>query len=246
LDYNSLLQKTNIPPNFYCSQEYFTKAGWKEEINSDGIFVKDEEGGLMLPPLSFSGQILSGDYYAGFSNMNDGDFLDYEFIFEPLHPAMSLDRIPGGAYKTVRKNIRKFLENNYPLLIKKSGESYLNIVADWFEEKEGTDVYDTETLVKYVEEPENVLWLYSGDVLKGVIMYDVNHVCVNFRYCFTTRDWGLNEYARLTFFQYVYKNYPGKTINDGGSLDSPSIYQFKKKLNPIKINTINTLQGEYL
>jgi hypothetical protein len=248
LAYLDILEKFEIEPNFYCSAEYFQRAGWQETSTGGRNYILNEKGEIMLPPISDIGGFIIENHWASLPEadwVETDNLLDYEFIYKPLPLNQDFPDLPGPEYKTSRKNIRKFLQSYDPLYLSgTTGMDMTDIIAGWLDSKEGEEIHDGETMMNYIENSTSKLYVFSGNRPVGLIIYDSNYKYINFRYCFVEKDmWGLSEYARLYFHMYAGIFCPGKMINDGGSLDNENLHRFKKRLNPYKINKIYTLLG---
>lgn len=253
--YLDCLEKNNIEPNFWCSDEYFEKASLGI-IEKDGVLqaVDPSTNQNVLPPLNvkegnFSSQF-GGDIWSdmiGFENvLTDGSlvkkFLDYNFIYDP----QSFLDISGGSWATFRKNSRKFLNRNvqhqfqYINIPPELDKKIYNIFIEWLDNKnEDEEIQDDEAMLRYLESGDNRKILIDEDEeVYGVNIWDENFLYVNFRYCFCKTGQFLSEYMRLLFYTDPLILNKNKLVNDGGSLDNDALYNFKKKLNPIKINQI--------
>jgi len=245
--YLETLQKLNIEPNFWCSEEYFEKAGWENLEEGGLVGVLDGDGFLMLPLIDFAtGEMfkLSTGAWAGLGS-KEGKFLDYNFIYDPKR----FSDLSGGDFQTFRKNSRKFVNRNpdkkmsYINLKQTDGNLIValpDILCQWLEGKpDDVVIYDDKVILNYLNECENgkVLLDQYGNIY-GLNIWDENYMYVNFRYCFCKPGQFLSEYMRLLFYtdpEILNKN---KLVNDGGCLDDENLYRFKTKLNPVKINKI--------
>jgi hypothetical protein len=247
--YLDLLKKYGIKPNFWCSEEYWEKAGWKEVFNQYWAWVEDENKKRMLPTLSIiknSYSALSNEYWADFSNtlfsLSKRELLDYEFIYEPIP---NIEDLPGKKWKTTRKNIHRVQKQFGELEIKPIEPIKDSIIENFIESYlPDEELYDPEVMIKYLLYGKNRKLLVAKNTIMGIIVWDENFKYINFRYCVVKEDPGLSDYARILFRKYIHDNYPGKLINDGGSLDKPSLYKYKERLCPLEINKIWTLQKE--
>lgn len=245
MKYLELLQRRDISPNFWCSEEYWEKAGWEELEGLSSCRVIDSEGIEMLPPVSdYNFFDINASYWTGFPNQQPpkGTFLDHEFIYEPIP---DMEDLPGGEWRTTRKNMNKVLReyDNCPIFIPTDeDETDPGEIADVFEEWTSANdiktIEDPDVMIKFVTEGRNRLSLYLMGRLSGILVFDMNWKYINFRYCVVRPLPGLSDYARIWFRHMVYHRYPGKLINDGGSLGRDSLYQYKKRLCPLEINKI--------
>jgi len=240
-DYLEALKMFGIEPNFWCSEEYFQKAGWQVCWDGDAIYVFDEDV-VMLPPIDTTG----GEVYLGNASVWATlgtlggtqfalQFLDYNFIYDPKR----FFDLAGGDWQTFRKNSRKFVNRNPDLRLQyrpvQPDDDLSEVLVEWLSEKERV-IVDDETMIKYMESGQNVKILTddNGEVY-GVNIWDENYMYINFRYCFCKPGQHLSEYMRLLFYTDPLIN---KLVNDGGCLDNQELYRFKTKLNPIKVNDI--------
>jgi hypothetical protein len=255
--YLFLLSRSNHLPNFWCSYEYFQKAGWVvrknrtigplPDLNMEcywGVF--DSGGQLMLPYISGFVEFKAGNCWAGFSTSTKRHLdylLDHEFIYDPKH---FLD-LGGGQWRMVRKNLRwaeidadeGFYVSFTRADMGEISELIESVAAD------GSEWYDPEVMVRYLFHGENRLYLrgFKTGKLYGIMVFDMNWNYINFRYCIVRPGYrGLSDTARVSFYQEIAKTYQGRLVNDGGSLGSEGLYRYKMRLNPIKINEIYTYQ----
>lgn len=251
--YLELLKKHNISPNFWCSEEYWKRAGWVERNKEHGktglteSWIENTAGEIMLPLIFENGKIDNFQpFWAGYSNIpipdrNNIKFLDHEFIYKPMENISDKD-MPGKAWKTTRKNIHKIKREYGDLLIDiifPEVESKIEkLLLKWAGSKE---IHDAELMTNYVLNGDHRKGLYIKGKLVGVIVWDFNNTHINFRYCLVEDLPGLSDYARILFRTYIYYLYGSKVlINDGGSLDNPDLYKYKERLCPIRINKIYT------
>lgn len=248
--YLARLESLGIAPNFWCSEEYIDAANWSTLCSpTDTLWVVDEEYNIMLPGIGMD----SGEYgfWAGFSellppkeNAEIWDFLDYEFIYMPSR----FLSIEGPEWSASRKNMRWAVQDaGEPLWLQNASlfaekDTYIEtFFGEWMEANESTEIYDPEVLVKYIYAGRNRLFLRgltSGKVY-GIIAWDDNFKYINFRYCLVLPNIrGLSDLARITFYRYIARLFPEKLVNDGGSLGNPGLERYKKRLNPITINSI--------
>jgi len=254
--YLDLLEKFNIEPNFWGSNEYFEKANLKIAKKDNVIQVVDPNTNQnVFPPLDMrNGNFLrdfTGDVWSGLvgsenalSNNNSltKKFLDYNFIYNPR----SFLDISGGEWAVFRKNSRKFLNRNkqhqfqYINLSSEFDKGFYNIFIEWLENKnENEEIHDDEIILKYLEAGKNrKVLIDANNEIYGINIWDENFLYVNFRYCFCKPGQFLSEYMRLLFYIDPVILNKNKLVNDGGSLDNNNLYNFKMKLNPVKINKI--------
>lgn len=245
--YLEALEKFNIEPNFWCSDEYFEKAGWEVVAKAGLAGVLDGDGFLMLPLLDLVTGGMFGLTTGVWAGLGDetGKFLDYNFIYNPKR----FQDLSGGDFQVFRKNSRKFINRNpdkkmHYIDVNQTDGNLIaalpDILCNWLEGKpEDVVIQDDEVLLSYLNEGRNrkVLLDQYGNVY-GINIWDDNYRYINYRYCFCKPGQFLSEYMRLLF--YTDENILGqnKLVNDGGCLDDKNLYNFKTKLNPEKINKI--------
>ena len=255
--YLDSLEKAGIEPNFWCSNEYFEKAKLKIIEKNNVLQIIDPDNNQnILPPLNieygdflawFIGDIWSDligfeDYAIEINYFPKKRFLDYNFIYDPK----SFLDLSGGQWAVFRKNSRKFLNRNkhsqfrYINISSELSKNIYNIFIKWLESKnENEEIHDDEIIMKYLEYGNNrKILINEYDEIYGINIWDENYQYINFRYCFCKPNQFLSEYMRLLFYtdsDILNKN---KLVNDGGSLGNENLYNFKMKLNPIKINQI--------
>lgn len=247
--YLQTLKQNGITPNFWCSQEYFDKAGLKEQYLLRWITVIDPEysNKFVLPPiyinsmgvLAFSFSNVWADLDVFIPVIVETSFLDYEFIYNQRN----FLNMSGQKWAVFRKNSRKWLRGKDPEQIAfiLLGESHWKdqideVFIDWLS-AQGSDeeIQDSETMMKFLYEGQNRFGLFYGDELKAVLVYDYNWKHINFRYCVCKNEPWLSEYARLRFYLDPLIQQDSRFVNDGGSLGSDGLYFFKQKMNPVEI-----------
>ncbi len=254
-DYLSTLEQFGREPNFWCSREYFAKAGWRErragEWFTSRIEVIEGDDRMMLPaiptndtPMIF---ILSEDVWADLPGYVDPErqrfFLDRNYIYDPADFA----KMEGGKWAVFRKNARKvprrFVREHDTVLDYRlmdpeidSQHSTLQAFSEaWLEGVEWPELEDGDVMIEYLFNGENRAMLVDtrrAEIL-GVNVWDSNHMYTNFRYCFCRPIAFLSEYMRWLF--YTKSAEPGKLVNDGGDLGNEKLRDFKLKMNPVKI-----------
>lgn len=253
--YFSAIKKGGHLPNFWCAEEYFEKAGWQVlyESGADKVTLRvvDDAGQLMLPKMvAATGFVEREDCWARFSTLSPlGEFLDYEFIYDPRE----FLKLSGDKWRKVRKNLR-WAEQD-------AGESFYfsteagsveigQFLEYWAQESEQADSwYDSEVFLKYMFEGKSRWFLRGSQTHKlyGIIATDRNFRYINFRYCVVQpKIRGLSDTARVKFYQLLAQSFWGDfLVNDGGTLGRDSLYNYKMKLNPRQVNKIfgGTLNG---
>lgn len=257
--YLETLKKTKIDPNFFISREYFEKAGITEEQNHSGIHAFDDKKFDLFPPLRTD---IKWPYMpmkgvrADFPNWPNvyrvcgpiSKFLDYEFIFDQRN---FLD-LSGNKWKTFRKNIKKWPKGklytwvnlndpccNY--VTKRMSDDINELFLKWLQNKNSEEViYDPETLTIYLDKGFNRYGLCCNNELKAIVIWDYNWKYINFRYCICAPEPFLSEYVQYCFYTFPFIQNDPRLINDGGCLDSESLYFFKKRMNPVEIKKIHS------
>lgn len=245
------LQLSGINPNFWTSQEYFEKAGWVElDSKSDGMVqIVDSYGDDMLPAIDTE---IPGVLYIQCWSDFDGmltkpiqnlkpQFLDYEYIFK----AANFMDMSGGKWSLFRKNSRKWANRIGQGFIYKpideDSQMQLNeVVVSWLQSLgELETVHDDEVMLKYVFEGENRMGLFTEDgILRAINIWDSNWKYTNYRYCICRKEPFLSDFARLLFYQDMYRRNPECLVNDGGVLDKISLKDFKDHMNPISVRKV--------
>lgn len=259
-EYLKGLERAEIKPNFWCSEEYFKKALFREEEvfhlkgKKEIILVVDSGDNVIFPPLNLT----DGGLYplvpkngiwadlVGFSPKKSAspkfqmEFLDYNYIYDPKE----FEEMKGNRWATFRKNSRKFprrhVERKFFWLHQAPEDDIKEFAGKVLENVSSDVIHDAQVILQYLFEGENRAFLVheeSREIL-AVNIWDENYRYVNYRYAFCVDEPFLSEYIRLCFYQMMNKKYPGKWVNDGGVLDRPSLKQFKDKLNPVEVNKI--------
>lgn len=232
-------------PNFWCSEEYFLKAGWQVRWHNGFYSVHDQEGKTMLPMISRNFDVRIDDCWAGFSSMVslDNPLLDYEFIYDPK----DFFDLSGGKWSMVRKNLRWAEKDAGEILFLTTKEEEPQEAETFFyalaKEIGDREWYDPEVLVKYMLSGRHRYFLRGMKTrcLYGILAYDYNPVFINFRYCLVAPEIrGLSDTARVAFYRTMGVMYPGILVNDGGSLGSDTLYRYKQRLNPVRISNVKT------
>ena len=244
--YLQLLEERKIRPNFWCSQEYFERAGFGEVEEDGWIHVVDEESDVILPPMKPNGIcLLPFEFWADlidcseFRKLHNATFLDYEYIYNPK----DFQDMAGKKWQVFRKNCRKYpnradeplyYEKFDPEIQDKKLDEFLEI---WAEDIKWDEIHDGHIMIDYIQNGYNreVLIDYHGDI-HGMNIFDENYMFINFRYCICLDVPFLSEYLRYLF--YINRCSQDKLVNDGGVLDNPKLKKFKDKLNPVEVNKI--------
>lgn len=252
--YLRVLEAKGIRPNFWVSDEYFEKAGFKESlayaIDSPSICIEDSEGQMILPPLDLRlnetwGHIPKGknsvwcglDGYAPLGGKQD--FLDLEYIYD----SKAFLNMTGKRWATFRKNCRKYPNRHEGELRYKAVDPIKDVekvnefLGLWSKEIEWDEVHDGIIMVEYglLGQNREVLMDLAGDI-HGLNIWDENYMFINYRFCLCLDQPFLSEYMRHLF--YVHRAEQDKLVNDGGILGKPELKRFKDKLNPVEVNKI--------
>lgn len=183
--------------------------------------------------------------------------LDHEFLYDPK----DFLNISGSKWEVFRKNSRKFPNRlNKPLTYISIPPGYgrLNLVDSQYtiHIEDAMDslaiewlsgfsseciIQDDNTLLEFLRSGMNRKILVDCDgTVYGVNIWDENYRYINYRYCITRRIPYLSECMRLRFYtdpEILAKN---KLVNDGGNLGAEKLYNFKMKLNPLSVRTVNS------
>lgn len=226
------------------SSEYVEKSNllYCQEGDLIGLRADPRDPEWFFPPYNTKTDQFETAYpiYSGFIATNttaNSEFLDYQFIYNPKH----FLNLEGSQWAVFRKNIRKFpLRNRGALVYEQLSadapfEPIEDLLIKWAEDKE---IYDNEALIKFAFEGENRWGLFIGGKLVGINIFDENEMFVNYRYCINADIPFLNEYLRYAFYVSPILAIKGKMVNDGGSLGSDTLYNFKTKLNPERVHLI--------
>lgn len=247
--YLETLKALKVAPNFFCSDEYFEKAGITETIRPDGWICLNDENWLVSPPIhptkgagwpgDVSHQIWCDFDLFGYNLDAQSEFLDYEYIYDPKR----FLRMEGKQWAVFRKNVRKF-PKRYPLMLKYIAatpysfwESLKGLLINWLVNRSSEEVIqDDEVMKKYVLHGNNrkILFDSTGHLL-GVNVWDDNYKYINFRFSICEPLDFLNEYMRYLFYTDEEILDSGRLVNDGGALGNPKLEAFKDKLNPIVV-----------
>lgn len=253
--YLDMLAQFNIEPNFECSQEYFSAAGWTEHIQQGKIKVMDKEGCQMLPSLDVqSGKILNDPCFIGLPNMSKeisvGPLLDQEFIYAGLPHDFDF---AGGPWKTTRKNMRKAEKELGGILgfelvqpYEEQGKYQVlqaaieKMLIDWGGNR---DMFAPDLFCHFALNGQNRIIVRTPEkMIVALLAWDGNYKYVNFRVCLTAPVDGLSDWCRIKFRQIIGRKFPKHLINDGGVCKNPTLLKYKKRLCPEKINDIYSIE----
>lgn len=243
------MEEQKIIPNFYCSIPYWIHSGCTVHNTEECIWV-EVDNICLFPPISkketFSLNKLSEvkEIWCDFSNsiLPEGwrvMMLDWEYIYDPL----SFREMKGGVWETFRKNSRKWpkLHDHYKYgYYIPTGAEIGNLMGKWMEKRQST-VLDPVLIIEMVCDPTIPRkYLYDGNRLVGINLWDENYQFINFRFCICDDEPFLSEFLRWLFYtdpEIISKN---KLVNDGGVLDNPNLKRFKDKMNPVKKRIVHT------
>ena len=246
--YLRLLEFQKVRPSFWCSDEYFRKAEFKEIDDNGVIYIQDKEGSLMFPPLdsmlNYQHPIFQTPSWTSFAKMNgllkDAIFFDYEYIYDPK----AFLNMTGKKWQVFRKNCRKYparyqgQELKYIKVENHNDEMKVSELIDqWMRDINWNEIHDGEVMIQYLFHGQNreILIDEQGDA-HGLNVWDENYMFINYRFCISLNLPFLSEYMRYLF--YIHQAKQNKLVNDGGVLDNPNLKRFKDKLNPIEVNKI--------
>ena len=247
-------------PNFFISEPYLKLTLAECYEDAYWIWIEEREMDLALfPPLPISIDRLDMHsiiehknikVWSDFENLNINNmtwielsskvfkFLDYEYIYNPIH----FNDLSGGKWEVYRKNIRKWLKSNVKWSYRKlfrDKEMFL-LLSDWIERKR-TIIEDAEIIIAYCSYGNKIegihrKFLYDGTGrLVAINIWDENWHYINYRYVLTVADQPhVDEFARYCFYTDREIQAKGKLVNDGGTLGNEGLERFKDKLNPVK------------
>jgi len=255
--YLEALANLRIAPNFYVGASFWHFAHWTPRFievgGRHGIEIVDEDGVRMLPPVfshptGYDLRYASSEwpYWAGFaqhgSEFTKEDRLDDEFIYDPRN---FLD-LSGRKWKLVRKNISACETDCGEVLVfarKAPGDETVSAFLEQWGAEQGDDLYDPDAILRTAMLSPDRLFVVgrNSQKLYAILAFDANWFYVNFRMCLVLPHVrGLSDYCRTMFYQKIAEAVPGRLVNDGGSLDSPGLREYKLRLHPVAVNTIYT------
>ncbi len=253
--YLELLEKSNITPNFYCSNEYFHKAKLHEEESEIApiLFVLDKDWAV-FPPINIETLQLSETVLFGQRIWSDflewkpintnwkSEFLDLEYIYN----SKDFLKMEGGGWSVFRKNCRKwsrrFGDGNLTydwVHMYHHFDNLTELLSSWLEKKGEEKIEDDEVMESYVFEGKNrkMLWDRKGRIY-GLNIWDSNYRYVNYRFAICRPEEFLSEYLRFLFYTDPLILNSGKLVNDGGILGNPKLKFFKDKLCPLSVRSV--------
>lgn len=253
MNYLAWLEKLKIVPNFWCSEEYFEKAGLKELEEEKYLYIQAGEDWVMFPKINIQENKLEGvgcriwsDFKGWSPEGYTPSFLDYEYIYDPKE----FLKMEGGKYQVFRKNCRKFPKRaTFDLTYNRMGAwpypnldgAFNEMFQEWLSGAD-REIQDDEVMLKYFQWGENrkILWSRTERKIYAVNIWDENYYYVNFRYSFCRKADFLPEYMRWLFYTDAEILNKKKLVNDGGVLDNPNLQKFKDKLCPIEVREVNS------
>jgi len=249
-EYLKLLERKKIRPNFWCSEEYFRKAGFIERriggAMNPSVCIFDTDSLMIFPPIdprngrrwAETNETIWSDFSLYYPGHEQAEFLDYEYLYEPKN----FLNMKGKKWQTFRKNCRKYPRRNEHLELRyvpfdfdKHNLKIFEFYQEWIDKVGWKEFHDYDVMANYMGAGENreILIDNAGDI-HGVNIWDENYMFINYRYCFCLNVPFLSEYMRFWF--YVRRSKENKIVNDGGVLDSPELKKFKDKMNPVQVN----------
>lgn len=249
-EYLQLLKQFQITPNFWCSEEYFSKARLQERKDGNWVYICDPAAGItVFPPINRNlgtcpirpERAWDRKFWSDFPEYFPGrfyrpKFLDLEYIYDPK----SFLNMEGEQWAVFRKNCRKFPARHPDCLYVEPGPEHkqpiLDLTKDWLGDKEPQDF---EVMISYLLYGENRRILMGDGLIYGINVWDENWNRINFRFCICKPgSYYISEYMRFLFYTDLAIIGKEKLVNDGGVLDNPDLNFFKDKLNPVKIRQI--------
>ncbi len=243
--YLNTARKIGVKPNFYLSQTYLELVG-ATCFDEDGMLYIWERSIILFPSIK-NGKLYKSDFYEIWSDLGINitgytyQFLDYEYIFDPL----DFDNMEGGQWKVFRKNVRKWPRANpdwkyvtYSELNRFQRFHHIHqLIINWLKGKED-DCQDSCLLaeVAHFSSYHGIgrKYLIQGNKVVGINAWDENWEYLNYRVCMVDKSQPyLDEFMRYCFYTDPDIRAKGKWVNDGGVLDNPKLEKFKDKLNPL-------------
>jgi hypothetical protein len=244
LTYLERANQLNITPNFWLSREYLlTQEDIEFKSNRKAMWLQEDEV-MVFPPLPIDSHYLHERdcppllIWSDFENYSKGEpveFLDWEYVYDPNN---FLD-LSGGKWKIFRKNSRKWDRVNknwyYSSTPPHNTGDIKKLLIKWLECRKEQEIEDSESLLWFIFNGSKRDFLYRGDELVGMNIWDSNGAAIMYRYCIIDpKEPFLDEFTRLLF----YKSIPNRLVLDGGCLGNPGLEKFKDRLNPIKKRAI--------
>lgn len=240
-------------PNFWCSEDYFRWAGLEERMEANICTVFDDDIPV-FPSFRVGTGFIPGESWSDFFGMEDvpgfrREFLDYQFIYNPRH-FLGTGRADKSGFRKNVSRLREGLGKDnliYRKMLEDDQKAVLWVFEKWLQDRTGgtDEIHDSTTLVEALYSiPTNArVLIYRGEMI-GFNVWDENYKYINFRYSFGRDIPYLSEYLRWAFYTDWDIIASRKMVNDGGSLDSPSLYKFKERLGPVEIQKIYSIRKE--
>jgi len=243
--WNQIKKRDN--PNFWMTDPYVkykrlvfvqedTLLGYKEDVNLNEWFFCPFD----IRKDSFD---LNQNVFCGFPNqkncLGNSIFLDYQYIYD----SKNFKDLSGNKWQVFRKNSKKYrrrFEGNFDYRLLKEGEreeEIENLILGWSEKEK--EIYDSEVMIDYLFFSDFRWGLFTNGKLIGINVAEENWKYIYFRFCLDDGTSFLNEYLRLLFYENVEFVFDkNKLVNDGGDLGNEGLAFYKKKLNPVRIDSI--------
>lgn len=260
LTYSGVLKRMKdllIIPNFFCSIPYWANAGAVIKYQHDWVWL-DADDVCLFPPIPWNdrvfGEELPDEVVVIWSDFIWNDYipsgwissvLDYEFLYNPVD---FLD-ISGGKWRKFRKNHLKWANTHdwvYNVRNSSPNPERLKLLGVWAEKKQDS-MEDVDIFINYLAGGKqgggSVYFgeLYDRGKLVGLNVWDDNYMFLNYRFCIPHPDHEyMDEFLRWLFYTDSGVQSSGKYVNDGGSLGSSGLHQFKTKLNPAMIRKVKS------
>jgi hypothetical protein len=235
-DFEQRLKYLGITPNFFCSAELFAASEWEVVDAEYGTRLEVHDNSMRrIFPLLTNPE--SHEYFCDFEELSPASkttFLDYEYIYDPK----TVMDMKGSSFRIFRKNINHFnsIYPKYNYHVVDPGDA-LNLLSMWLSAHEGETFFDVNTVGRYIiDTGARLKGIYNENKrLIGFNAWDENFMYVNFRFSFSyPLDRGISDKLRWCFYRDIATT-TGKLVNDGGTLDKPSLKAFKDRLQPIII-----------
>jgi hypothetical protein len=249
-----------IPSTILFTEDYIPCFSRYKGVEVRYLAYASHVGVLPFPPIPFLGvdwclenNIYTIDMWFPGLPLNDErvkrSHWDWEFIYD----SNSFMDMSGGSWETFRKNSRKWVrrKNQGSGNIKwVRGLGYdrdlrYGLIVEWLEAHRG-DIYDVELLMDKLlmgwrRQNTTYLSLFLDYELKAIVVGEMFGDYCYFVACITSPgEKFLEEYVRWKFMVEV----APVLVNDGGSLDREGLYEFKNKLNPMKVLDIESVTWE--
>lgn len=249
--YLSNAQRHVAFPNFYMSDAYLSIFKDIKYYELNGWYWCEDDKWILFPPfnedIEFSNFSLHKPVWVdydhcecSFENQKETVFFDHEYLFKPK----DFLNMEGGRWETFRKNSRKWLKannNKYKYISNyKDEQAIINLLLNWLVEKEveREDSIQDEMvfyeLILLSNKVSRKFLVNSENKLIGINVFDRNWEYWNYRICITNKDEKYaNEFLRLLFYTDPIILNSEMLVNDGGTLECPSLEKFKDKMNPL-------------